>query len=580
MKREKSCHKISLSWVKVFSFTLLLAVLFFPSGMEVKALIPGVPDSDRQIDGIAAPRNLGTETSLRQVGPSHTDPVNALDPFVENPYSRAVRMLAGMTPNAGDGGSLLNGAGTGKLYLPLIFNNFNPALFSVVPYVLNLTQADAETAILAAQLTLGTVAQGTSPTVPAGRVKSQNPAAGLYVAKGAAVDLVISLGPAMVSVPDVFNRPQADAGGLITAAGLLVGTVSQQNSDAVALGNVISQSPPAGTVVAEGTAVDLVISLGKLVAMVQVPDTVGQLQADAEAAVLASGLTVGTVTQGHSPIVPAGRVISQNPAAGSLVPPGSAVNLVVSLGGSVLPPDPVTVAPPVDPTVATTVARSTEFLYTGPNPIQTGVAPGTIDARRAAVLRGKVLDRDGNPLPGRDHHHSQSSRIRPDPEPPGRDVRYGGQWGRIPDDQVPEGRLPRSPAAVECTLAGLCVGTGCRPDTSLIPEVTTIDLTSAVPIQVAQGSVVTDSDGTRQATLLVPQGTTAQMVMPDGSTQPLTTLSIRATEYTVGPNGPKAMPAELPPTSGYTYCVEVTADEALAAGATSVRFGSAVLLLP
>ena len=86
------------------------------------------------------------------------------------------------------------------------------------------------------------------------------------------------------------------------------------------------------------------------------------------------------------------------------------------------------------------------------------------------------------------------------------------------------------------------------------------------------GVLLQDSDGTRQATLLVPQGTTAQMVMPDGSTQPLTTLSVRATEYTVGPNGPKAMPAELPPTSGYTYCVELTADEALSAGAVDVRF--------
>ena len=60
--------------------------------------------------------------------------------------------------------------------------------------------------------------------------------------------------------------------------------------------------------------------------------------------------------------------------------------------------------------------------------------------------------------------------------------------------------------------------------------------------------------------------------MPDGSTQPISTLNVRATEYTVGENGPQAMPAELPPTSGYTYAVEFTVDEAMAAGATDVRF--------
>ena len=41
-----------------------------------------------------------------------------------------------------------------------------------------------------------------------------------------------------------------------------------------------------------------------------------------------------------------------------------------------------------------------EFLYSGENPIQTGVIPGTIETRRIAVVRGKVLDKADNPLPG------------------------------------------------------------------------------------------------------------------------------------------------------------------------------------
>ena len=65
-----------------------------------------------------------------------------------------------------------------------------------------------------------------------------------------------------------------------------------------------------------------------------------------------------------------------------------------------IPPDPATVAPPIDPTVTTTVYAATEFLYTGVDPIQTGVAEGTIEPVRVAVLRGKVTTRDGNPLPG------------------------------------------------------------------------------------------------------------------------------------------------------------------------------------
>src|SRR4029079_5484540 len=46
----------------------------------------------------------------------------------------------------------------------------------------------------------------------------------------------------------------------------------------------------------------------------------------------------------------------------------------------------------------------------------------------------------------------------------------------------------------------------------------------------------------------------------------------RATEYTVGSNGPATMPAALPPTSGYTYAVELSADEAIASGAAGITF--------
>ena len=60
--------------------------------------------------------------------------------------------------------------------------------------------------------------------------------------------------------------------------------------------------------------------------------------------------------------------------------------------------------------------------------------------------------------------------------------------------------------------------------------------------------------------------------MPDGSTQPVDELHIRATEYTVGDSGPDAMPAPLPPSVAYTYCVDLTADEAVSAGADQITF--------
>ena len=107
------------------------------------------------------------------------------------------------------------------------------------------------------------------------------------------------------------------------------------------------------------------------------------------------------------------------------------------------------------------------------------------------------------------------------------------------------------------------------PDVVMIPyddQVTAVDLAAAVEVQAARGSLVTDERGSRRATLLFTPGTQAAMVLPDGRTQSVTSLHIRATEYTVGPNGKAALPGELPPTSGYTYAVELSVDEADAVG--------------
>ena len=65
-----------------------------------------------------------------------------------------------------------------------------------------------------------------------------------------------------------------------------------------------------------------------------------------------------------------------------------------------VPADPIDVAPPVDGTSVPSFLDTVGFLFQGPDAIQTGVAPGAIVPARAAVLRGRVMDREGAPLPG------------------------------------------------------------------------------------------------------------------------------------------------------------------------------------
>ena len=233
-----------------------------------------------------------------------------------------------------------------------------------------------------------------------------------------------------------------------------------------------------------------------------------------------------------------------------------------------LPPDPSTIAPPLE---TADFASGVRFLFEGANPIQSGVAPGTIETRRAAVVRGRVLRRDGSPLPG------VEITVKDHPEL-GRTLSRADGWfdlavnggGLLTLDYRRDGYLP-----AQRQLDTPWQDFAHAPEAVLLPldsAATVIDLATATGIQVARGNPVSDADGQRQATLLVPPGTRATLTLPDGSQQPLDTLTVRATEYTVGENGPTAMPAPLPAASGYTYAVELSADEALAAGASRVTF--------
>ena len=116
-----------------------------------------------------------------------------------------------------------------------------------VPDVVGMTQTAAQSSITAASLSVGTISKATSATVPKESVISQNPAAGSSVEVGSSVSLVISSGPAMISVPNIVGMTQSAAESAITAGNLTVGTITQANSDTVPAGSVISQSPVGGT---------------------------------------------------------------------------------------------------------------------------------------------------------------------------------------------------------------------------------------------------------------------------------------------------------------------------------------------
>lgn len=134
-------------------------------------------------------------------------------------------------------------------------------------------------------------------------------------------------GAAEVTLPDLVGRSADDAEAALSALGLATERVAQ-NSDTVAVGTVISTSPPAGQEVRKGSAVRLFVSSGALTATV--PDVTGMTSAQARSTLEAAGFVVAT-SQATSD-KPTDTVIGQDPAAGATAKAGSTVMVQISSG--------------------------------------------------------------------------------------------------------------------------------------------------------------------------------------------------------------------------------------------------------
>lgn len=134
-----------------------------------------------------------------------------------------------------------------------------------VPNVVGATETNAANALKDANLKVEKQYEYSSD-VEAGNVISQNPTAGSTAEEGATVTLVISQGKEDVKMPNVAGSGRESAVNTIEGLGLVVGTITEEYSDTVDEGKVISQSVVADKTVQPGTTVNLVVSLGKKVA--------------------------------------------------------------------------------------------------------------------------------------------------------------------------------------------------------------------------------------------------------------------------------------------------------------------------
>jgi eukaryotic-like serine/threonine-protein kinase len=214
-----------------------------------------------------------------------------------------------------------------------------------VPNVVGYTQASAQKTIVQAGLVPSVVDEASS-SVTKGDVIGTSPPFGTKLSKNSTVKLLVSTGPAQVSVPNVVNMSETAAMNELQGKGFSVSERAAPNSTAPA-NTVVRQSPGPGAMVTKGSTVTIYVSGGGT----RVPGVLGDTQLVATQTLENDGFTVNAVTNSGPPGSTPGTVWNMSPSAGTLLPQGSQVTIDVAA-------QPVTSTPSPTPTVSPTTSPS------------------------------------------------------------------------------------------------------------------------------------------------------------------------------------------------------------------------------
>ena len=255
-------------------------------------------------------------------------------------------------------------------------NKLNEVPQVPVPAVVNVSRDDAENQLR----NLGFVLeyrQGYSDNVKKGDVISVEPGVGSKVNKGSTVVVTVSNGPEKVKLPDnLQGQSEAYVRNALKDLGLVDGRVSTVESASVPAGMVVELSPEKGSTddkgaqtVEAGSTVNIVLSSGK----VKVPSLVGLTKDQAIAALTAQDVLLNTnIETVQTNERPAGTVLSQSSAAGTLVAQNSTVTIRVAATPTAAAATPTAAAAnnrpsgsasaPVAPTASASASASTRTI--------------------------------------------------------------------------------------------------------------------------------------------------------------------------------------------------------------------------
>ncbi len=195
-----------------------------------------------------------------------------------------------------------------------------------------------------------------------GEVMYQSVEPGVKLKNGYPINVTISEGEDVISVPLVINKTLAEAEELIKASGFNVGLVDPGFSDSIPKGSVIRQNPEALTQAQPGSRINLVVSEGPEVTNVIMPNLVNNPINEAKNTIVGWGLVVGEITPQPSDSVAKDLVTWQSYEQGTELQTGTAVDLYISSGPEEGEPTPTEPTPGEEP--GTSVMTTTSMTLT------------------------------------------------------------------------------------------------------------------------------------------------------------------------------------------------------------------------
>lgn len=196
-----------------------------------------------------------------------------------------------------------------------------------VPNLENLTMEDAQEKLKEAGIDIQMRKELYDSSVEKGHIITQIPQEGSIIRKGEIIRVDISKGGELVSIPNLVNEDIEEANRVLEENNLKEGVIKYEYSN-LKEGSIIQQKPRAFTDVEEGTEIDLVVSKGKEVKLLEVPKLVGKTLEDARVSLV--GFRIGSVNYAEDKTKEEGIILNQSVKSGQSVDEGTKIDLTVN----------------------------------------------------------------------------------------------------------------------------------------------------------------------------------------------------------------------------------------------------------